>query len=56
MSSRKLIVSLLILFFIHFSFEAKSQSTEKRIYNTAFAKTAPEIDGHLNDACWEQTD
>jgi hypothetical protein len=33
-----------------------SQTIEKRFFNTVFTKTAPTIDGLLNDDCWNQVE
>lgn len=46
----KRIVSTLILIAIISS--SYSQTIEKKIYQTTFTKTAPEIDGFMNDDCW----
>jgi Domain of unknown function (DUF1083). len=45
---------LLVLILINLALVSFSQTTEKRTYQTAFTKTAPEIDGLLNDSCWSQ--
>src|SRR5450759_954594 len=46
----KRIFSTLILIAIISS--SYSQTIEKKIYQTTFTKTAPEIDGFMNDECW----
>lgn len=33
-----------------------AQTIEKKIYRTVFTKTAPVIDGILNDSCWDQVE
>jgi len=33
-----------------------SQTIEKKSYQTAFTKTAPEIDGLMNDPCWDKVE
>jgi len=33
-----------------------SQTIEKKNYQTAFTKTAPEIDGLMNDPCWDKVE
>jgi hypothetical protein len=33
-----------------------SQELERRTYNTAFTRTAPEIDGLMDDSCWNQVE
>jgi hypothetical protein len=33
-----------------------SQELERRTYNTAFTQTAPEIDGFMDDSCWNQVE
>ncbi len=44
------IVTALVLFMLISS--ANSQTIEKKTYQTAFTKTAPQIDGAMNDSCW----
>lgn len=44
-------VSLINLFLTGFS-----QTQEKRTYRTGFTDTAPEIDGLMNDSCWNQVE
>lgn len=51
---KKAAVFLLLLTILYsFSF---SQTIEKKTFTTAFAKVAPEIDGLMNDSCWNQVD
>jgi hypothetical protein len=38
------------------AFTSMSQEIERRTYNTTFTKTAPEIDGFMNDSCWNQVE
>ena len=33
--------------------DLKSQEVEKRTYKTAFTDTEPDIDGYMNDPCWD---
>ncbi|HEY3389487.1 MAG TPA: carbohydrate binding family 9 domain-containing protein, partial [Prolixibacteraceae bacterium] len=33
-----------------------SQTVEKKTYQTVFTKTAPEIDGLMNDSCWNKVE
>jgi len=33
-----------------------SQTIEKKTYQTVFTKIAPEIDGHMNDSCWNSVE
>ncbi len=42
-------ICLSLLFFVQFGF---SQQIEQRTYQTNFTKEAPEIDGLMNDSCW----
>ena len=37
---------------INLCLNSYSQSIEKKTYQTVFTKTAPEIDGQMNDSCW----
>lgn len=45
---------LLVLIFICLALAGQSQTIEKRTYQTAFTRAAPEIDGLLNDSCWSK--
>ena len=45
----KLIISASFIIFFLFGY---SQTQEKRTYKTGFTDTAPEIDGLMNDSCW----
>lgn len=56
MSLKYLITNVFFLIFVFLAVEVQSQTVEKKVYNTAFAKTIPEIDGQLNDPCWEQVE
>jgi hypothetical protein len=47
-----LITFLLITLFSN----SYSQTIQKKTYQTAFAKTAPEIDGLMNDSCWSKVE
>jgi Domain of unknown function (DUF5916)/Carbohydrate family 9 binding domain-like len=50
----KIILSQIFVFLFTGSYGHSTDSTiVKRIYHTAFAKTAPVIDGLLNDDCWK---
>ncbi|HZK97039.1 MAG TPA: sugar-binding protein, partial [Prolixibacteraceae bacterium] len=40
------------LILIHLFSNTYSQTIEKKTYQTSFTKTAPEIDGLMNDSCW----
>src|SRR6266568_636723 len=42
----------LVLFLISLIANSYAQSIEKKTYQTAFTKTAPVIDGQMNDSCW----
>ena len=44
------------LILINLSSLCYSQTIEKRTYQTAFTKTAPEIDGLMNDSCWNKVE
>ena len=46
---KRIAISLILSTLLLNSF---SQSIEKKTYQTAFSKTAPEIDGLMNDECW----
>jgi hypothetical protein len=46
----KKIIVCLVLFIL--AANSYSQSIEKKSYQTTFTKTAPEIDGLMNDVCW----
>jgi hypothetical protein len=56
MSSKTTLIALFVLLFTAISSDLCAQNQAKRVYNTAFAKTAPEIDGQMNDPCWEQVE
>lgn len=56
MSFRKLVHGLLSVLLFTFSLKVHSQTPEKRVYNTTFTKLTPEIDGHLNDPCWNNVE
>jgi hypothetical protein len=43
---------VIILILINFYLHSYSQTVEKKTYQTAFTQTAPEIDGLMNDSCW----
>lgn len=47
-------ISAIIL--IHLSSYSFAQTIEKKTYQTAFTKTPPEIDGLMNDSCWNQVE
>jgi Domain of unknown function (DUF5916)/Carbohydrate family 9 binding domain-like len=49
-------ISVFSLVIILLSAKSYSQEIEKRTYNTAFTKTAPVIDGLMNDECWNQVE
>lgn len=42
------------LILIHLYSNSFSQTIEKKTYQTVFTKTAPEIDGLMNDSCWNK--
>lgn len=42
----------IVLIMIHFFSTCYSQTIDKKTYQTTFTKTAPEIDGLMNDSCW----
>ena len=56
MSSKTALIALFVLLFTGIFSDLCAQNQAKRVYNTAFAKTAPEIDGQMNDPCWEQVE
>jgi hypothetical protein len=56
MKSIRLINKLLILILINLAFCGYSQTIEKKVYQTAFTKTAPELDGVANDSCWSKVE
>lgn len=56
MSSKTQLLALFVLLFTSISSDLCAQNQAKRVYNTAFAQTAPEIDGQMNDPCWEQVE
>lgn len=56
MSLKYLITNVFFLIFVFLAVEVQSQTVEKKVYNTTFTKTIPEIDGQLNDPCWEQVE
>ncbi len=47
-----LIRTFIALILIHFFSISHSQTVVKKTYQTLFTKTAPEIDGLMNDSCW----
>ena len=49
----KIIVSVSL---INLSLTNFSQTQEKRTYRTGFTEIAPEIDGLMNDSCWNQVE
>jgi hypothetical protein len=50
---KKILFSVIFIFIFAFTYARSSDSTiVKRNYQTAFAKTAPVIDGLMNDDCW----
>jgi len=46
-------IALILICLVLTSF---SQTVEKKTYQTVFTKTAPEIDGLMNDSCWNMVD
>ena len=50
---KRIILGLILLVILTCGY---SQNTEKRSFQTAFAKTKPVIDGLLNDDCWNLVD
>ena len=48
--------SVIALIFTLLLSNTYSQTIEKKTYQTAFAKAAPEIDGMMNDSCWSQVE
>ncbi len=46
-------IGLLLIFLVTNSF---SQTIEKKVYQTQFTNTPPEIDGVLNDSCWNDVE
>ena len=43
---------ILLIFLISICKSGNSQTQEKRTFQTGFASSAPEIDGFMNDSCW----
>jgi hypothetical protein len=43
---------ILLIFFVNIYKSGNSQAQEKRTYKTGFATSTPEIDGMMNDSCW----
>ena len=43
------LIALILITPFSYSF---AQTIEKKTYQTAFTKTVPEIDGLMNDSCW----
>jgi hypothetical protein len=41
---------------MHLSFSVHSQTIEKRVYETQFTDKEPDIDGQMNDVCWDKVD
>lgn len=50
---RQIIITLIVTIVY---FNSYSQPIEKKIYQTVFTKTAPEIDGLMNDSCWNKVE
>lgn len=44
--------AILILSFL----SSYSQTVERKTYQTSFTKSAPEIDGYMNDSCWSRVE
>jgi hypothetical protein len=51
-----LFIRFLLVFVVGLPFCSFSQTTEKRVYNTAFTQVPPEIDGLQNDSCWNMVE
>ena len=49
---RTFAILILLLVFI----TGYSQTIQKKVYQTAFTKKAPQIDGLMNDSCWNQVE
>ena len=48
--------SAIFLILINFFLSSFSQTIEKKTYQTAFTTKAPEIDGLMNDSCWNKVE
>ncbi|HET6555732.1 MAG TPA: DUF5916 domain-containing protein [Prolixibacteraceae bacterium] len=49
----QILITLLLIHTLAFSY---SQTIEKKTYQTVFTKSAPEIDGLMNDSCWNMVE
>ena len=50
---KRIVLSQILILLMTSGYSQKTDSTiVKRTYQTAFAKTAPVIDGLMNDDCW----
>ena len=53
----KLLREIALTGIVLFSFlQGISQTVEKRSYKTGFTNSSPEIDGLMNDSCWNQVE
>ncbi len=52
-SLRRIVISLIL---INLFLTTYSQTVEKKTYQTTFAKSVPEIDGLMNDSCWNKVE
>ena len=48
--------TFLLCFTLLLTISIYSQQIERKTYQTNFTKTAPEIDGYINDSCWNQVE
>lgn len=49
----QILITLLLIHTLAFSY---SQTIEKKTYQTVYTKSAPEIDGLMNDSCWNMVE
>lgn len=49
----RIVISLILILLISNSY---SQTIQKKTYQTNFTKTPPEIDGLMNDSCWNKVE
>ena len=51
-----LYLTIIVSTLLNLTSNSYSQTIEKKTYQTYFTKTAPEIDGLLNDSCWNKVE
>ncbi|WP_158863049.1 DUF5916 domain-containing protein [Maribellus comscasis] len=52
----KIVPMIVGLLLVHLFTNSFSQNIDKKVFQTAFTKKAPEIDGLLNDSCWNNVE